>query len=285
MEITIEVNPGTVCLSTFQAYQEIGINRISIGAQSFNKNQLKSIGRIHDNVDIEKSIVFLKKINFLNFNIDLMYGLPNQTLQDSLNDLIKAVQLKPTHISWYQLTVEKNTQFYSFTPTLPSEDNIWKIFKKGHNFLISQKYLQYEISSYAAVNHFCKHNMNYWNFGDYLGIGCGSHSKITNNNKSIIRIIKTSSPKKFMEGTYIFKTYKVKNKDKPFEFFLNRFRLLKDIPRETFEIYTGLKENYIRLQINQAIDNKYIKESKKNWILTRKGKRYLNNLLEIFIDI
>ncbi|UDG79127.1 Oxygen-independent coproporphyrinogen-III oxidase-like protein YqeR [Candidatus Ecksteinia adelgidicola] len=282
-EITIEVNPDAISYQYFENYKKAGINRISLGIQSFNDEKLYNLGRIHNSKEAKKIICFATNCKFHSINLDLMYGLPNQSLKEALYDLNQAIAINPSHLSWYQLMIEPNTLFSLNPPTLPSHDYIWKIFKKGHQLLINSGYFQYEISSYAHLGYQCQHNLNYWRFGDYLGIGCGAHSKLTFINNNIVRIIKTKHPFGFMKGTYIDKKSNVSLKDRSFEFFLNRFRLLEKIPRSDFINYTGLTENIIRSPLNKAFKIGFLKEESKYWLITKKGQMFLDSLLELFL--
>lgn len=282
-EITIEINPETINFKKLYEYKIIGINRLSFGIQSFNINHLKRLGRTHDNDQAIHVINLAKKLFFKNINIDLMYGLPNQTIDQAMNDLKIAIDLNPTHISWYQLTIEKNTIFnYKKPKNIPNEDIIYKIFKQGNILLDKNQYKRYEISSYSKKKFFCKHNLNYWKFGDYIGIGCGAHSKITHNNK-ILRIHKTNNPHVFMQGNYISKIYLVKDKDKTFEFFMNKFRLIEPIKKQDYYKYTGLNIKNINSKIKKSVLQGFLSENNNYWIVTNKGLNFLNLLLENFL--
>ncbi|CAL4324630.1 radical SAM family heme chaperone HemW [Buchnera aphidicola] len=283
-EITIEVNPESINIEKILEYINIGINRISIGIQSFNQKSLKLLGRNHTE-EISTNLLHAIKKNRINSNIDLIYGTPEQTLQDCLNDLKKAIFMDPTHISWYQLSIEKNTPFYFEKLNLPNEETIWKMYNIGDKLLKQSKYKRYEISSYSKPNFECLHNLNYWHFGDYIGIGCGAHSKITHTNGNITRFIKKKNIYHYLSSNkYIQKKYKVLNQEKPFEYFLNTFRLFHPIKKKYFSLYTGLSIKKIQKQINQCIQEKYITETNKYWIVLPKGRNFLNNLLELFIE-
>ncbi|MXP56692.1 radical SAM family heme chaperone HemW [Pantoea sp. Mhis] len=283
VEITIEVNPGIVEHNQFLKYYHMGINRISIGIQTLNKEKLLSLGRIHEVEESIQAISIAQKLDFNSFNVDLIYGLPKQSLNEAINDLKQIIKRNPPHISWYQLTIEPNTLFALNPPELPNDDVIWNIFKQGKNLLIKAGYHQYEISNYAKINHECKHNINYWRFGDYVGIGCGAHSKLTQLDGRIIRTVKTKHPYTFMKGKYVEKQYEVLDVDKPLEFFMNRLRLLEAIPRTDFYDYTGLHEQVIRRELNEAIATGYLLETTNYWLITKKGQLFLNLLLEFFI--
>ncbi|MDC9612868.1 radical SAM family heme chaperone HemW [Xenorhabdus khoisanae] len=282
-EITMEANPGTVEADRFSAYQQAGINRISIGVQSFGSDKLIRLGRIHGPEEAKRAAKLADGLGLRSFNLDLMHGLPNQTLNEALNDLRQAIELSPPHLSWYQLTIEPNTSFGSRPPVLPDDDALWDIFSQGHQLLTEAGYQQYETSAYAKPGYQCQHNLNYWRFGDYLGIGCGAHGKISFEDGRILRTVKTKHPRGYMQGRYLDQQNQVDNEDRPFEFFMNRFRLLESMPRQNFSDFTGLPESAIRLQIDEALAKGYITESDTHWQITKHGKLFLNSLLELFI--
>lgn len=282
-EITMEANPGTVEADRFVEYQRAGVNRISIGVQSFEQTKLTRLGRIHGPEEAIRAARLAHALGLRSFNLDLMHGLPDQTLEDALEDLRQAIALNPPHLSWYQLTIEPNTLFGSRPPVLPDDDALWDIFEQGHQLLSAAGYQQYETSAYAKPGYQCQHNLNYWRFGDYLGIGCGAHGKITYPDGRIIRTAKTRHPRGYMQGNYLDKQHEVETADKPFEFFMNRFRLLEAAPRAEFTRYTGLKEESIRPQIDQALNLGYVVETPEEWQITEHGKLFLNSLLELFL--
>lgn len=282
-EITMEANPGTVEADRFSDYQRAGINRISIGVQSFSQQKLERLGRIHGPEEAKRAARLAAALGLRSFNLDLMHGLPDQSLTEALDDLRQAIDLNPPHLSWYQLTIEPNTLYASRPPVLPDDDALWDIFEQGHQILTSAGYEQYETSAYAKPGYRCEHNLNYWRFGDYLGIGCGAHGKLTQADGTIIRTSKTKHPRGFMTGNYLDRRHQVNDKEKPFEFFMNRFRLLEAAPREEFARYTGLNERAIRPQIDQALAEGYLTETAESWQVTEKGKLFLNSLLELFL--
>lgn len=282
-EITMEANLGTVEVDRFSQYQQAGINRISIGVQSFAANKLSKLGRIHGPEEAIKAASLAAALNLRSFNLDLMHGLPDQTLEQALSDLRQAINLSPPHISWYQLTIEPNTHFGSSPPILPNEDTLWEIFSQGHQQLNKAGYQQYEISSYAKPGYQCQHNLNYWRFGDYLGIGCGAYGKISFTDGRILRTMKTKHPRGYMTGNYLYQQQRVNQSDRPFEFFMNRFRLLEKVARQEFIDYTGLMENIIRHQLDNALEQGYITETKLHWQITEQGKLFLNSLLTLFL--
>ncbi|MBG6031848.1 radical SAM family heme chaperone HemW [Proteus hauseri] len=282
-EITMEANPGTVEAERFSGFQRAGVNRISIGVQSFGDDKLIRLGRIHDAGEAKNAARLAKELGLRSFNLDLMHGLPDQSLSQALSDLQQAIALSPPHLSWYQLTIEPNTQFGSRPPKLPDDDMLWDIFSEGDKLLTAAGYQQYETSAYCKPGFQCEHNLNYWRFGDYLGIGCGAHGKISFEDGRIMRTVKTKHPKGFMEGRYLHQQNFVDNDDRPFEFFMNRFRLLEAFPRQDFSDYTGLSEEAIRHQIDEALALGYISETETHWQITPHGKLFLNSLLELFL--
>lgn len=282
-EITMEANPGAVEADRFIGYQRAGVNRISIGVQSFSEEKLKRLGRIHDSGEAKRAANLASGLGLRSFNLDLMHGLPDQSLEEALDDLRQAIELNPPHLSWYQLTIEPNTLFASRPPKLPDDDALWDIFEQGDKLLTAAGYQQYETSAYAKPGYQCQHNLNYWRFGDYLGIGCGAHGKITFEDGRILRTAKTRHPRGYMEGKYLDRQHDVELADKPFEFFMNRLRLLEAAPRSEFKLYTGLDESAIRSQLDEAMAKNYLIETEAFWQITEHGKLFLNSLLELFL--
>ncbi|WP_241627025.1 radical SAM family heme chaperone HemW [Rosenbergiella epipactidis] len=282
-EVTMEANPGTVEAERFSGYQHAGINRISIGVQSFDAEKLTRLGRIHGPQEAERAAQLATGLGLRSFNLDLMHGLPDQSIEQALADLRQAIALNPPHLSWYQLTIEPNTLFASRPPKLPDDDDLWDIFEQGDQLLREAGYEQYETSAYAKPGYRCEHNLNYWRFGDYLGIGCGAHGKITLADGKIMRTVKTRHPKGFMRGEYLDKQFMVADEDKAFEFFMNRFRLLEPCPRQDFVELTGLAEQQVRPALDNAIQAGYLQETAEHWQVTAKGKLFLNSLLEAFL--
>ncbi|MBT0317159.1 radical SAM family heme chaperone HemW [Morganella morganii] len=282
-EVTMEANPGTVEAGRFSGYQKAGINRISIGVQSFGDHKLIRLGRIHDAGEAKRAARLAATLGLRSFNLDLMHGLPEQHLGEALSDLRQAIELAPPHLSWYQLTIEPNTSFGSRPPVLPDDDLLWDIFSQGHQLLTQAGYVQYETSAYAKPGFQCQHNLNYWRFGDYLGIGCGAHGKISFADGRILRTVKTKHPRGYMEGRYLDQQNEVATEDRPFEFFMNRFRLLEAMPRRDFTDYTGLPESVVRPQIEAALNAGEISETATHWQITEHGKLFLNTLLERFL--
>lgn len=286
-EITMEANPGTVEADKFAGFQRAGINRISIGVQSFQQEKLTRLGRIHGPEEARKAAELAHAIALPTFNLDLMHGLPDQSLDDALYDLQQAIDCAPPHLSWYQLTIEPNTAFASKPPTLPEDDTLWDIYEQGHAMLTAQGYQQYEISAYAKEGYQCRHNLNYWRFGDYLGIGCGAHGKVTDlANQQILRTAKVKHPKGYLDPSrpYLDSQWQVSADDLPLEYFMNRFRLFEPAPKAEFEAFTGLPLERVETMLAIARTKELIEDLGDSWQLTSLGHRYLNVLLELFMD-
>lgn len=287
IEITLEANPGTAEAKRFIGYAQAGITRISMGIQSFEPEKLLKLGRIHDRNEAIQAVEFAQnaaKFGLKSFNLDLMHGLPNQSVAQALADLDQAIALQPPHLSWYQLTIEPNTMFYYRQPTLPDDDALWDIFEQGHQRLIQAGYQQYETSAYAKDGYQCQHNLNYWRFGDYLAIGCGAHGKISYPSGEIYRFSKTKHPKGYMQGEYRYQQQEIALADRPFEFFMNRFRLLEATPKAEFEAYTGLNSERVRPTMDWALEQNYLVETAESWQITQHGKLFLNELLQGFLN-
>lgn len=285
-EITLEANPGTVETGRFKEYVKAGINRISIGIQSLQSDKLKALGRIHGANEATYAAEQAKEAGLNSFNLDLMHGLPGQTVDDALSDLKQIIALDPPHISWYQLTIEPNTQFASKPPTLPQDETLWDIQEQGQALLAEAGYIQYEISGYAKPGYQCQHNLNYWRFGDYLGIGCGAHGKVTNAKTGIItRTEKVKHPRGYMDMVkpYLYKSWHVEQDDLAFEFFMNRFRLVEPCPIEDYSALTNQPLQSQQAALNKAINTGLLIEKDGHWQVSLKGHRFLNDLLELFV--
>lgn len=284
-EITLEANPGTVEAGKFAGFVAGGVNRLSIGVQSFHPQQLQALGRIHDDQQAHNAIVQAHDAGLHSFNIDIMHGLPEQTVVNGLHDLRQAIAHQSKHISWYQLTIEPNTSFHSKPPQLPDDDTLWDIQEQGEVLLAQAGFEQYEISGYAQSGYQCQHNLNYWRFGDYLGIGCGAHSKIT-TPAGIQRAEKIKHPKGYMRISqpYVFKQWLVDTEDYPFEFFMNRLRLVEACSIDEYEILTGTKlSSHTFSLMEQAQEKGMLIIKDGQWQVTQTGRRYLNTLLEQLI--
>lgn len=290
-EITIEANPGAVDETHFKGFIDAGINRISLGAQSFSDTALKRLGRIHDNRSIYHAFETARNCGFDNINIDLMHGLPEQSLAEGLDDLKAAFELSPEHISWYQLTIEKNTVFYNQPPTLPVENILDNLFMTGLDALTDAGYQQYEVSAFARDSKQSRHNKNYWRFGDYIGIGAGAHGKISGSDGSVSRRWKTRSP-----SDYLYKEDKpntenklagttlITKEDLPLEFMMNALRLNQGFTQQLFEQRTGLDFSQVKNTIAQLQAQGLMETSDKFYHTSQKGRLFLNNVIAKFSE-
>ena len=284
-EITLEANPATVEHDNFEGYLKAGINRLSLGIQSFNPQHLQTLGRIHTQQDAFNAISLAKTAGFSNVNLDLMHGLPNQSLEDALLDIETALSFNPTHLSWYQLTIEPNTAFYRQPPTLPDDDILWTIQEAGQHKLAQAGFLQYEVSAYSQQRP-SKHNLNYWQFGDYLAIGAGAHGKVT-TPEGIFRYRKTRLPKDYLAAAPLQQARlgleKIAPEDLYFEFMMNALRLKDGVPIDYFEQRTGLAWSNLEVQITPAIHKKWLTLDKQYIKCTDLGFNYLNEVLSLFL--
>ena len=285
-EITLEANPGSSETKRFLEYRSHGINRLSIGIQSFNDQSLKNIGRIHTSKHAIEACSSAISAGFDNFNIDLMYGLPDQSLDDSINDLKLALEANPSHLSIYQLTIEPNTYFSKHPPTLPSEEKNWASRCSLIELAAEFGYLHYEVSAFAKKNHQCKHNLNYWLFGDYIGIGAGAHSKISARD-STYRWSRPRHPRKYMSISSSCLPANIKTlkpTDLIFEFFLNALRLKNGFQLDLFTQRTGLSNSTIKELISQAIADGLLINDKNQISTTPIGWRFLDTVLLRFLN-
>ena len=286
IEITLEANPGSLENKYLRDFKLAGVNRISLGVQSFQAEKLTSLGRVHSTIDIDNCLNQILAANFTSFNIDLMYGLPKQTIHDAINDLTTALQFHPPHISWYNLTIEPNTAFYKYPPTnLADNDSCYFIEQQGQALLSQHKLNQYEISAFALENNQCQHNLNYWQFGDYLGIGAGAHSKITLADGEVIRFSKFKQPKKYMHSQVNKNDSCTSiNKDNLiFEFMLNNLRLSTGFTKDLFKHRTGLDFALLAPKLAIAYQEELLYEQGERILLSNKGSLFLNDLQEIFL--
>ena len=286
-EITMEANPGSVEAEKFAAFAKSGINRVSLGIQSFQDGQLKALGRIHNGVEAQGAITIALE-HFKSVNIDLMYGLPNQSLALAKADIETALSFQTPHLSLYNLTLEPNTYFANFPPKLPSEDDIDAIFEQNLALLTAAGYTRYEVSAYAKKDQECKHNLNYWRFGDYIGIGAGAHGKISFPNQ-VTRQVRERHPETYMQametkGHALIESREVLAKDLPFEFLLNTLRLTDGVQTKTFSERTGLPLHLIAKGLQAASDKGLLDQNPSKLKATALGLRYLNNLQEMFLD-
>ncbi|KIQ05382.1 MULTISPECIES: radical SAM family heme chaperone HemW [Pseudomonas] len=285
IEITLEANPGTFEQEKFAAYRRLGINRLSIGVQSFQAEKLKALGRIHDGDEAIRAADMARAAGFDNFNLDLMHGLPDQSLDDALGDLRIAIAQAPTHLSWYQLTVEPNTVFWNQPPVLPEDDTLWDIQEAGQALLAEQGYGQYEVSAYAQPGRAARHNLNYWTFGDFLGIGAGAHGKLSTPDGRISRTWKTRLPKDYLDPAKQYSAgERILSADElPFEFLMNVLRLSDGCSAELFSQRTGLPLQQLASAREQAERRGLLQKDPARLTATREGQLFLNDLLQYFL--
>ncbi len=298
IEITLEANPGTFEQERFRGFRQAGVNRLSIGIQSFNDTQLTLLGRVHGRNEALRAIEMARVAGFDNINLDLMHGLPQQSVNDAQADLQQAIALAPEHISWYQLTIEQNTVFYSAPPRLPDEEILADIQDEGAACLGDAGYAQYEISAYAQSNKRARHNMNYWQFGDYLGIGAGAHGKVSlPHQQTIIRLWKTRLPAHYLqsqqriaqtihghENTYMGGGEILQPASLPLEFLMNALRLTEGVPAQVFLDRTGLSLDALEPQWTSLQQQGLVELDKKMIKTTALGQRFLNNVLEAYAE-
>lgn len=297
IEITLEANPGTVEADKFIGFAKAGVTRLSIGVQSFESDKLLKLGRIHNVSQAKFAAQLAHESGVKSFNLDLMHGLPNQSLDNALDDLKTAINLKPDHLSWYQLTIEPNTAFHSKPPKLPQDEVLWDIQDQGFKLLSDAGYQQYEISAFRLVNNDkaddkqCQHNLNYWRFGDYLGIGCGAHGKITDSKKGVIqRTVKVKHPKGYLDQSRdpLDHLNTVTKDELPFEYMMNQLRLFSSFTLVEYQQRTGLAANTVLPTLLKAQNKKLMTctdnhSNEGKWQVTQHGHRYLNDLLELFL--
>jgi oxygen-independent coproporphyrinogen-3 oxidase len=287
-EITLEANPGTVEARRFRDYRAVGINRLSIGIQSFDDAALKALGRIHDAAQAVRAVEAAHEAGFDNFNLDLMFGLPGQDELKARRDVDTAIALAPSHISYYQLTIEPNTLFHHQPPPLPDDDPIYDWQLQNQARLAEAGFRQYEVSAYAREGRQCRHNLNYWQFGDYVGIGAGAHDKITNAAaQEIIRKVKQKQPQSYLDTAgseaAVLEQSRVSEADVGFEFMLNAMRLTEGVPTPLFQQHAGVPISTIKSALQQAEELGLIEHTIERIRPTEKGQRYVNCLIELFL--
>jgi putative oxygen-independent coproporphyrinogen III oxidase len=289
VEITMEANPGTIERGRFTGYAQAGINRVSLGAQSFDERALKVLGRIHSAEDTHRAVAELRAAKLDNFNLDLMYALPGQTFDEALRDVRTACSLGPAHISYYQLTLEPGTVFHARPPALPDEDEAWHIQTAGQKLLAESGYEQYEISAYAKQGARCRHNLNYWLFGDYVGLGAGAHGKLSFALPGrILRTVKPKQPREYQDRVRnaqdaVGDTVRIEATDLPFEFMLNALRLNEGFERTGYEVRTGLALEAIEMRLESARERGLLEPTAAGWRPTELGRRFLNDLQASFL--
>jgi oxygen-independent coproporphyrinogen-3 oxidase len=288
IEITLEANPSTFEQERFSAYRKSGINRLSIGVQSFSNSKLKALGRVHDSAEALKAASIAQQAGFDNFNLDLMFGLPQQTKQQALDDLQQAINCSPQHLSWYQLTIEENTLFHHAPPILPNDDLLWELQEAGQSLLADAGFRQYEVSAYAKPKQQCHHNNNYWQYGDYLGIGAGAHGKLSMPDGSIIRHLKVRHPEQYIKQAMLGEprsaTHLVEEKDRPFEFMLNALRLKDGFSAVLFSERTRLDFASVEQKIEQLTQKGLLNSKDNKYWPTTKGWAFLNDMMGVFIE-
>jgi oxygen-independent coproporphyrinogen-3 oxidase len=287
VEITLEANPGAMESERLSGYREAGINRLSLGVQSLNPDSLRALERIHGPEEVFMAVDRAQRSGFERINLDLMFGLPSQTLEMAQADLSAAIKLAPGHLSYYQLTLEPNTPFYRSPPELPDEESLWQMQQQGHKTLLQAGYEQYEISAFSRPGERCRHNINYWRFGDYIGIGAGAHSKITTRDGVVRRRWKWRHPndylsaadgmQAFLQGERILQA-----EDLSIEFMMNALRLSGGVEASLFGATTGLSLDYIRQPLETAIDKGLLYPVDGRICPTLLGFRFLNDLIAIF---
>ncbi|MBB3781121.1 oxygen-independent coproporphyrinogen-3 oxidase [Xanthomonas campestris] len=289
LEITLETNPGTAEHGRFDGYRAAGVNRLSFGVQTFDDVALQRLGRIHDSAQAERAITLAQDAGYDNFNIDLMYALPEQTLAQAEHDLERAFALQPTHLSHYQLTLEPNTVFFARPPKgIPDDDAAWDIQEHCQRLLAEAGYAQYEVSAYARPGRQCTHNLNYWRFGDYLGIGAGAHGKISSGaEQHVLRRWKHKHPQSYLAsagGTASIGADEIVPRERlPFEYMLNLLRLHEGFALRDFEASTGLAASVIELPVARAIAQGWMTAQDGRVVPTELGRRFTNDVVELFL--
>lgn len=289
IEITLEANPGTAEQKKFKGFRAAGVNRLSIGIQSFNDAHLERLGRIHNGTEALSAIRIARQAGFDNINLDLMHGLPEQTPEQAIADLQQAIDLQSEHLSWYQLTIEPNTAFHSSPPLLPVENTLENIQVHGNNLLESVGFSAYEISAYARPQRQSQHNCNYWQFGDYLGIGAGAHGKITNvNEQKILRTRKTRQPNDYLSrlstgNDYLVEQFSLASAELPLEFLMNALRLQEGVPAVMFTERTGIPLKTIATHWRTLEAKHLVEPLSMGWLrCTALGHRFLDSILAEF---
>jgi putative oxygen-independent coproporphyrinogen III oxidase len=293
VEVTLEANPGTVEHGRFSGYRDAGINRVSLGAQTFDADHLRTLGRIHGSGDIARAVVEVRSAGIDNFNLDLMYGLPAQSLQQAVADLDAALELEPAHISHYQLTLEPGTVFYHRPPPLPDSDAIWQMQLDCQDRLAARGFEHYEVSAYARAGRRSRHNLNYWQFGDYIGVGAGAHGKLTwlasdeRAELAVLRSARVKQPREFLRRAAtdrVSDRFQVERADLPFEYMLNVLRLTDDFREDDFAARTGVEFAKVAGAVAEAQRKRLLQAAGVGrWRVTELGQRFLNDLQAVFL--
>lgn len=287
-EVTLEANPGTTERDSFSAYRDAGVNRVSLGVQSFDDGMLDTIGRIHGRAEIEKAIESIGRSGIGNFNIDLMYALPGQTVESAMDDVRLALATGPAHVSHYQLTIEPNTAFCANPPDLPDEDRAWEIQQGCAGLLRDAGMDNYEISAWSRAGDECKHNLNYWEYGDFLGIGAGAHGKITlPARQEVRRLVKRRHPSAWIDGAgrgdAVADDTAVSPGERIFEFFLNQLRLRSGVRKSMFTPRTGQPWEKVRERVGETVKKGLLEERGDRLVPTDTGWRFVNELQAVFL--
>jgi len=289
LEITLETNPGTAEHGRFEDYRAAGVNRLSFGVQTFDDACLQRLGRIHDSAQADAAVKLAQDAGFDNFNLDLMYALPGQTLAMAERDIERAIALQPAHISHYQLTLEPNTVFAARPPSgIPDEDDSWDMQEHCQAMLAAAGFGQYEVSAYARRGRECAHNLNYWHFGDYLGIGAGAHGKLTlGSEQQVLRRWKVKHPAAYLAsaGTpaAIGGDESITAERRPFDYMLNALRLVDGFALAEFESRTGLSRTMIAAELECALDREWITLQDDRVVPTELGRRFTNDVISLFL--
>jgi len=285
LEITLEANPGTVESHKFAEFRALGINRLSIGIQSFDDKLLKKLGRMHSAREAILAAEIAHQAGFENFNLDLMFGLPDASPENSKTDVATAISLQPAHISFYQLTLEPNTYFHKFPPQLPNDELIFNTQKHCQKLLANHGYQQYEVSAYSQPGLQCRHNVNYWQFGDYLGIGAGAHGKITQAlPDKITRTFKPKSPEQYLSNTHKNGGAEVISAtDLPLEFIMNHLRLKQGFTMETYQSTTGLAITTLEPALSTCLKQELMIYQNNRYYCSEQGWNFMDNILEKFM--
>jgi oxygen-independent coproporphyrinogen-3 oxidase len=287
-EVTLEANPGTIEHDSFSGYHEAGVNRVSLGVQSFDDDRLQEIGRIHGRAEVEQAVAAIHCSGISNFNIDLMFALPGQTLEGAVQDVRMALACEPAHVSHYQLTIEPNTAFHSSPPELPDDDEAWEMQQSCGVELLSAEFEQYEISAWSRPGFQCRHNLNYWRYGDFLGIGAGAHGKITlPSEQTARRRVRQRHPRTWMKGVWdgdsVIENRALGPDERVFEFFLNQLRLRDGVLKKQLQPRTGVAWTEVSDRVQLAVDKGLLKDENGLLSPTELGWRFSNEIQAIFL--
>ena len=284
IEVTMEMNPGTHEYHELSHYREAGVNRLSLGIQSFDRKQLKTLGRIHNPEESDIAIHKAIDAGFDRINLDLMYALPQQSVASAIDDLTQALRYDAvTHLSWYQLTLEPGTHFYKIPPKLPSDDISFEMEAQGRQLLAQAGFNRYEISAYTKQQDHCQHNLNYWHFGDYLGIGAGAHSKLTDTDGNVHRQQRHKHPERYMDSPHIDQEQIIAKDMLPFEYLMNKLRLFERHDFKAYEKYTSHTTESLIEKLLPLKQRGLIEHNESSFWLTEQGEHFLNDVLETFL--